>query len=128
MTAMYKSLSMVALAAVLSVGVNAETFSNTAALKPTTTVAQGLLPAGSEEITKFVELDQLAATMGVDVKINEIRINTNKLTDGSTHAQIATCTVSGTAGGITITVTAETCSAALREFRETANAILRGSD
>lgn len=126
MPIVHKYLSVVALSVVLSTGVNAETFSNSTALKPTMAVAQGLLPAGSEELTQFAELDQLAATMGVDVQINEIRINKDQLTDGSTHAQIASCTISGTAGGITITVTAATCAGVLSEFRQTANEILRG--
>lgn len=126
MTHMYKYLSVVALAAVLSVGVNAEPSGNSAARIPTTTIAQSFLPAGSEEIAKFAELDQLAATMAVAVQINEVRINTDKLADESTHSQAASCKVSGKADGVSIT--APTCSAALKEFRETANATLPKSD
>lgn len=125
MTVMYKSWCVVALAAVLSAGVNAEPSANSAARMPTT-IAQSFFPAGSEEIAKFAELDQLAATMGVAVQINEIRINTDKPALESTHSQAASCKVSGKADGISIT--APTCSAALQEFRETANAALPDSD
>lgn len=126
MTVMYKSWRVVALAAVLSVGVNAETSGNSAARMPTTTTAQSFLPAGSEEIAKFAELDQLAATMGVAVRINEVRINTDKQAVELTHSQVASCKVSGKADGISII--APTCSAALKEFHETANAALPDSD
>lgn len=126
MTVMYKSWCVVALAAVLSAGVNAEPSANSAARMPTTAIAQGFFPAGSVEIAKFAELDQLAATMGVAVQINEVRINTDKQAVESTHSQAASCKVSGKADGISIT--APTCSAALQEFRETANAALPDSD
>lgn len=40
-------------------------------------------------------------------------------------AFIASCTITGTAGGLTISVTADTCAAALAEFTATARAIQR---